>query len=273
MPALTSSNLLSFDTTVTLTIGVLAFSCAASAGYVLNDIVDRDKDRCNPQKASRPLAGGDIKPPVAFGIAIISVLCSLSASIVVSDQFLTLTCLYLLVTTTYSLGLKRFVVVDILILISLYLLRIVAGAEATQVPLTDWLIAFSIIVFGSLTLMKRCAELINIEKQGGERVSGRGYETKHIELLRTSGVLLALIAIVIFGMYASDMAESARYGAPRIVWFVVIIFGIWIISLWRATYRGQMTEDPTVHVLKQNWSLTAILAMIILTLAAQNYEP
>lgn len=273
LPALTSSNLLRFDTAATLTLGVLAFSCAASAGYVLNDIVDRDEDRRNPQKASRPLANGDIKPHVAFGIGMVALFCSLTASRIVSDQFFTLTCFYLLLSTTYSLGFKRFFLVDILVLISLYLLRIVAGAEAIETPLTHWLIAFSIAVFGSLSLMKRCAELMNIEKQGKDLILGRGYKTKHLKLLCSSGFILALVAIVIFSTYANDVAVLARYSAPRIVWLVVPLFSIWILSLWRATYRGQMAEDPIVYVLTKTWSLTTIAAMFSLTLAAQNYQP
>ena len=146
LPALTSSNLLRFDIAVTLTLGVLAFSCAASAGYVLNDIVDRDEDRRNPQKASRPLANGDIKPHVAFGIGMVALFCSLTASRIVSDQFFTLTCFYLLLSTTYSLFLSVFSQLTYSSYF-LYLLRIVAGAEAIETPPTHRLIAFSIAVF------------------------------------------------------------------------------------------------------------------------------
>ena len=90
---------------------------------------------------------------------------------------------YYALTTAYSLYLKRRIVADICVLAGLYTLRIVAGGAATGIPLSVWLLAFSIFFFLSLAAVKRQAELVDNAKQGKLEASGRGYHVDDLPII------------------------------------------------------------------------------------------
>ncbi len=95
---------------------------------------------------------------------------------------------YYLLTLAYSVSLKRLVLVDVLALAGLYTLRIVAGGAATEIPLSSWLLAFSMFLFLSLALAKRYSELLLCRDQARDSAAGRGYRTTDLETLGQFGI-------------------------------------------------------------------------------------
>src|SRR5699024_7932180 len=128
--------------------------CASSV-YLLNDLFDLQDDRRHPRKHLRPLASGAI--PLAHAIGLIPVLlaAALVAASALPAYFLAVLAGYYVLTLTYSLGLKRLAIVDVLVLAGLYTTRIIAGGTAAAIHLSFWLLAFSVFLFLSLALAKR----------------------------------------------------------------------------------------------------------------------
>jgi len=176
--------------------------------------------------------------------------------------------LYLLISTTYTWTLKAYVLIDVLVLSLLYTLRIIAGMVVLEVPASSWLLAFSVFIFFSLALVKRCSELVALQQRGLETTSGRDYRCTDLVVLWPLGIGSALSAIVVFGLFISAAETQARYASPQGLWLVAIGLIYWLARLWIKTARGEMHDDPLVFAVRDFGSCITILAMIAATLAA-----
>jgi 4-hydroxybenzoate polyprenyltransferase len=128
-------------------------------------MLDLEADRAHARKSKRPFAAGDL--PLAAGFALVPALllaAALIASVLPVQFQLMLACYYAL-TVAYSFVLKGLVIIDAMALAGLYTLRIIAGAAAVSVPLSFWLILFSVFLFLSLALVKRYAELDALQRR------------------------------------------------------------------------------------------------------------
>ena len=268
-PALTSSLILEPDSLAKALLGFVSFCCAASTGYVINDLADADNDRNHPRKRYRPIASGEITVVAAGAIGLTCLALATATALTLNTKFSLLVLLYVFLTTTYSLFLKRLIYVDLFTLVGLYLIRIAAGAAAIGVLVSAWLSWYAGALFLSLACMKRCAELAALQKTNAKRVKGRAYTTQHLPRLLTIGLGAGLASIVTFGLYISNPASTELYDSGVILWAVLAVFGCWITGLWISTYAGRMTHDPIVFVFSNFWSILSLLGMLSLTLCAQ----
>ena len=137
----------------------ISFSAAASAVYIINDIFDLALDRKHATKRERPFASGLLS--LKFGLVSMVVLLavSMAVALMLPPLFMAVLAVYLVTTTAYSLSVKRMLLLDVLTLAGLYTMRMLAGAAATGMTISFWLMAFSIFFFLSLALVKRYVEL------------------------------------------------------------------------------------------------------------------
>ena len=250
-------------------VAFLAFCFAASSGYILNDLVDKSADQAHPLKALRPLASGTITVEMAVMVCGLLLAVALLIATAVGIEFFGLLIAYLFLTTTYSLALKRLFLADVVILATLYVMRVVAGAVAIDIPVSYWLIAFAMPLFVSLAVIKRCAEVVYIQQIGRATLPGRAYCSRHLPLLWIIGICSAVIAVVIFGLFISYAKTVEQYASPNLLFLVAALFTAWLSSLWFAAYRGRMGPDPVVYVLKKRETLCYVTLMLGLTLVAQ----
>jgi len=175
----------------------IAFSLAASGVYVINDLVDLEVDRNHPMKRNRPLTSGDMN--IFHGIFLIPLLLggSILVSLILPARFTVVLFLYLVLTTTYSFYFKKIVLVDVVLLASLYTIRIIAGAFAVEVHISPWLLAFSMFIFLSLALLKRYSELSMLRAQNKELSKGRGYLSSDLEQIASLGTSSGYISVQI----------------------------------------------------------------------------
>jgi 4-hydroxybenzoate polyprenyltransferase len=160
------------DKVLTVSLAALAFCIAASAIYLINDLVDVEKDRAHPKKRNRPLASGKLSPLVAALAAVLLILIALPLAYAIDPdfQFLTVLTTYLVVQgLLYSYWLKNVVIFDIIILAAGFVLRTIGGAVVLDnVDITPWLL----VVMGLLALLlgigKRRHELVLLEEGAGE---------------------------------------------------------------------------------------------------------
>jgi 4-hydroxybenzoate polyprenyltransferase len=240
--------------------GLLAaatFSLCASAGYVFNDLLDLDADRVHPSKAKRPFASGAL--PTVFGFPIFFGLLAISftlASALLPRAFVAMLGLYFVGTVTYSLYLKRLLLLDVLVLAGLYTHRILAGGIASGVRVSAWLLGFSMFLFTSLAFAKRFVELH--EASSDAQVMNRGYSRVDVPMVTGMGTASGYVAALVFMLYVDSDAVRATYREPTILWLVLPALLYWLGRIWLLAGRGQMQEDPVKFALSDRKSLACV---------------
>jgi len=159
-------------------------------------------------------------------------------------------------------------IIDVLLLSLLYTLRIVAGSVAVGIPTSTWLLAFSVFIFLSLALVKRCAELVSLREAGRDTTRGRDYRVSDLVVLWPMGLAAALSAVVVFGLFISAPETQARYGTPQLLWFVALGLVYWLARMWIKTARNAMHDDPVAYSIKDRGSRVILAGLVFLMLAA-----
>ncbi len=261
-----------FTDITAITNSIIAFFCfsfTASFIYIVNDLLDLESDRIHKKKRNRPFAAGVLSPIPAFLISFVLMLISFAVSIFyLPNDFAWILFLYLIITTLYSIYLKRIVIADIITLAVLYSIRIVAGGEITKLPLSKWFIAFSLFIFFSLAIIKRYTELKNLIKQNKTKAKGRGYETDDMKLLLTLGTSSGYLSVLIFLLYIFSPEVSVLYNNPLWLIPVSVLLLAWITRMWFKAFRGEMDEDPVVYTVKDPFSYVLFGLMILFIVGA-----
>jgi uncharacterized protein (TIRG00374 family) len=246
----------------------IAFGFCASSVYLLNDMLDLEVDRQHPRKRKRPFASGDLSLLVGFALVPILLLGSVLLAANLPKLFWVVLGAYYALTLAYSFGLKRVVLVDTMALAGLYTVRIIAGAVAVDVPLSFWLLLFSIFIFFSLALVKRFAELDTMQRQGKLEAGGRGYHVEDLPILHSLGTASGNLCVLVLALYINSPAVESLYRHPKVIWFLCVLLLYWISRVWLKTHRGEMHDDPVVFALKDKISLViGFLAVITMMLA------
>jgi 4-hydroxybenzoate polyprenyltransferase len=268
VPMLTAFAFEGLASILALSLAFLAFSVGASATYILNDLWDLENDRAHPRKCMRPFASAQL--PISSGVLMVCGALVFAAGLawVVSPAFLAMLLFYLVTTTVYSLVLKEYVLLDVIALSFLYTLRILAGAVAIGAAISAWLLVFSLFIFLSLALVKRCAELVSLGGSGEHATRGRDYQTSDLAVLWPLGVGAAMSSVVVFGLFINDPINRDRYATPELLWLVGAGLVYWLGRLWIKTSRGEMHDDPVVYALKNRGSRLTVIGMVVATLAA-----
>lgn len=267
VPVFTAHELLDPGTFGAAARAFVAFCMCASAVYVFNDLLDLAADRRHPTKRNRPFASGALPP--AAGVAIIAPLLVLAVAIAATlpPLFLAVLGAYFAATLAYSVYLKQQVIVDVMLLAGLYTLRLIAGAAATGIVLSFWLLAFSMFIFLSLALVKRYTEL-RLTVGANQQIAGRGYAGADLPVLMSLGASSGMIAVLVFALFIDDAATREAYPAWEWLWLVPPIMLYWVARVWMKSLRGEVHDDPVVFAAKDWQSLVAAACIVALFLAA-----
>lgn len=249
-------------------VGFVAMCCVASAGYVLNDLLDLADDRSHPRKRNRPFASGRLS--VTTGITAVPVLLVLGLGLAASASLGLFAAVgaYFLAAVAYSLKLKRLVLVDICTLAFLYTARILTGGIAIGVELSMWLLAFSMFIFFSLAAVKRQAELTEAEAQGTRHTDRRGYRVEDLSVVSQMAVASGYVATLVFALYVNEQQTRGRYGEPALLWIVCPLLLFWISRMVLVAGRGEMHDDPLVYALENPTSRVTIALTAAIMVAA-----
>lgn len=246
-----------------------AFSACASSVYLINDLLDLPSDRRHPRKSRRPFAAGTL--PLEAGLVAAPMLlvgAFLLSSFLLPWTFTALLGGYFVLTLAYSLNLKQVAVLDVLTLSGLYTLRLLSGAMAVDVAISDWLLIFSIFLFLSLALVKRVSELLKLAPETGG-AHGRGYHREDLALLGQLGAASGYLSVLVLALYIHSPEITRLYSRPEWLWLVCPLALYWLSRVWLLTHRGQMNDDPVVFALRDRASLVvAVLGAALLWLAA-----
>jgi 4-hydroxybenzoate polyprenyltransferase/phosphoserine phosphatase len=250
------------------TLAFVAFSLVASSVYLLNDLLDLAADRAHPRKRLRPLASGAL--PLKSGMAMVPVLLGLGLALAVwlGPAFLAVIAAYYLLTVAYSLSLKRKALIDVAVLAMLYAMRLIAGAAASGIVLSVWLLAFSVFLFFALAAVKRQAELVDLRARGLSSASGRGYRIEDLPMVAQMATASGFVAVLVMMLYLNEAETQARYSSPFLLWGVSMIVLYWMARMVLLASRGQMDDDPVVFAARDRVSLVCGVAVAVLVAGA-----
>lgn len=237
-------------------LGFIVLGLAASATYIFNDLWDLPSDRRHWSKQRRPLASGEISIAAGAVLASAALLAALVLASFLGQSVLAVLVVYLVLTTAYSLVLKRVPILDVLALAALFTLRLGFGIVLTQVRLSPWLLVFSMFVFMSLSMAKRHTEVLRMTKNGLTAMHGRGYLVQDAPLTLGIGLAAMLGAVLIFILYLiEDAFPRGFYANPAALWFAPPILFLFLGRIWLLSQRGQLRDDPVAFALKDKVSL------------------
>jgi 4-hydroxybenzoate polyprenyltransferase len=262
---LVTAQKLDFDALYEATGAFFCFSLAASAVYILNDVVDLEADRNHPSKKRRPLATGSISTTASMLFLPLLLTVGLCGAWAIGPYFAAVLLAYLALTTAYTFILKRKMLVDVLTLASLYTIRVVAGAVAISVPMSEWLIGFSMFVFTALALIKRYVELAVRIDGGLSDLTNRNYLKSDLDIVATLAAAAAFNAVTVFALYISSDAVRHLYRHPQVLWFICPVLMYWLGRALLMAHRRLMPDDPILFALRDRNSYIA-LGLIGLTL-------
>ncbi|GGX67545.1 membrane protein [Tateyamaria omphalii] len=263
-----AAHALSFQNLIITMIAAIAFCFAASACYILNDLVDLQDDRAHRTKKDRPLARGDIPLIHAmFAVPILLILATLTA-LSVSPSFTLILAVYFAMTSAYSFFLKKILLVDVLTLAGLYTIRLLGGAVAIGVVLSTWLMVFALSIFVSLALMKRFVELTACADADRATPENRDYESVDLGMLAALSAAAGFNAVTVLALYVSGSSVTRLYSNPEFLLLACPIMTYWIGRALILAQRRQMQDDPVVFAIKDPMSRISGLAMLAVFVSA-----
>ena len=227
--------------------GFAAFCLAASAGYVVNDLLDREADRLHPLKRLRPFASGALSVRQGALLAAGLTLAALAVSLLcVGTPFAGMLLLYLALTLSYSLYFKEKLFLDVLLLAGLYSLRVLSGAVAADVLVSPWLLGFSLFFFLSLAFVKRYCEVRRFADGSGAQLARRNYRGDDLGLIQTLGPTSAYLSVLVLALYITSRDVARLYATPELLWLVCPILLYWVTRIWFLAARGELPDDPVL---------------------------
>ena len=243
-----------------------AFSLAASAIYVFNDMADRERDREHPEKRNRPLASGKVNPAQALILGGVCLIAALGFAASASLTVLAIVSSYVLLNVAYSLRLKHIVLLDVFIIAAGFMLRILAGTLGVGIAPSHWLLLCGLMLTLFLGFAKRRAELNALVGHGGShRKVLDDYDP--ILLDELTGIC-AGGAIISYSLYTVSAETIAMHGTGNLIYTVpFVMYGIfrYLYLLHRRGGGG----DPSAALLQDYHLLGAFcgwLASVLLLL-------
>lgn len=247
----------------------LAFVCfcaAASSGYLINDILDAAADRAHPEKRRRPVAAGHLNPAQAIGLSAFIGAAGLGGAFALMPAFALVMLAYLAVSFGYSLILKSKIIVDVIVVAGLLTVRVIGGSVVTGIPLSKWLIMFSVFVFLSLSLAKRSSEIATAPNSGTSSIGRRGYRSGDLALLNAMGAAAAYAAALVLAVYIASPEVNLLYEHADRLWFVLPFLVYWLSRVLLLASRGDLNEDPILFAVSDRvtWLVGCLVTAILI---------
>jgi len=246
----------------------LAFCLCASGGYLLNDLLDLAADRAHPRKRLRPFASGELQPGAGLAASALLTLAALILALAISPLFCVALLAYYVLSLAYSLRIKKLVMLDVIALATLYTLRIIAGGAAVLIFPSFWLLAFSMFLFLTLAMVKRCSELIRLMAERGEHTPGRGYRVADLDVLQQLGGASGYLSVLVLALYINSSTSQELYRHPQVLWLLCPVLLYWISRVWIICHRGEMHDDPVVFALRDRVSRWLAVAAALIAIFA-----
>lgn len=263
-PLLTGQKLFDLDAAFMTIVAMAVFSLCSSFVYIVNDTIDRHRDRLHPSKKNRPLASKVITVSeamwMALGCLMLSILLFWAGGL--PAEMGAVLAMYIAVNMAYCFGLKNIPILEFMIVSSGYVLRVIAGCLAISVVPSMWLLATTASVALLIVVGKRRGEITDGTEAGADRPSLKLYTPEILDMLMTILISITIATYMLFTM--SDYAVE-RYQSPYLVaTSAFVVFGTFRYLLLVKTRRGHsaptdfILSDPSILVTVALWALSLV---------------
>ena len=256
LPAITSFGLYDLNNLWLVAPTFSIMSLVASVVYIFNDIADIESDRSHPDKRSRCFAAGEVSVRFGFITALILLLLAVIVLIAWQPSTWPYFATYFFLTVAYTMVLKEFAILDIFILVTFYVIRILIGIETLGVNYSMWFISFCYLLFGNLAFLKRFIEVNNPDNGSNKR---RKYDSHDREFLRTSGIAAIFASIVLLLIYSKSQDFSEYYTNKDLFTVICLPYAILMMRMWYMASRNEVDSDPLVFLIRNPFSYFAVL--------------
>jgi 4-hydroxybenzoate polyprenyltransferase len=246
-------------------LAMLSFTLAASVVYIANDLRDRSLDAAHPTRRRRPIASGQVSPVKATAVGVVLLSAALGTAWGVGELFTIIIGFYLLLNAVYSLGAKRVVIVDVIIVSMGFVLRAIAGAVAIKVAASSWIIVCTLTLALLVVLGKRRVDLeVATTNDLTHLLPAEWYSAQFLDLLMATS---AGASIVTYSLYTLDPNTVARIGNRRLALTIPLaVYGC--LRYLYLVHTGRANADPTSVLLRDRGLQVAAVGWSILALVA-----
>ena len=236
-------------------LAMVAFGCASAAVYFVNDVADVERDRRHPVKRNRPIASGTLPEQHAVVLAVLAALFAVGAGVVIREPLLVATMsLYLFSSFLYSFKLKHVPFVEMLIVASGFVLRLLGGAAATQVKPSVWFLLVCSLGALGVAVAKRYTELTSL---GADAVKHRPVMRYYRpDMLRAAQVLIGVGVLGTYLMWALGEAHAARpwhLASALPLAFALVRFGVLTARRTVRPVEDLITRDAVMLCCELAW--------------------
>lgn len=270
IPLIFSQNFFNLELFYKSAVGFISFSLLSGAVYILNDVMDAERDKSHPVKSKRPIASGALGIRAAILSFTVLVIAALAVSFQINILFGLASVAYLAVQVGYSFYFKHVVIMDIFSIASGFFLRVIAGAAAIQVPASSWLLVCTFFLSLFLALGKRRHELLLLE---GDAASHRKVLTEYNTILIDQMIaVVTASAVVTYSVYTLSQETVSRFQTTNLKYTIpFVLYGIYRYLYF--VYLKREGGSPEVILFTDlpmiiNLFLYMITVIIILYMAA-----
>ncbi|HET9211334.1 MAG TPA: decaprenyl-phosphate phosphoribosyltransferase [Thermoanaerobaculia bacterium] len=246
------------DSRVTLraVLALVAFCCASSAVYLINDLRDREEDRRHPLKRLRPIAAGTLKVPVAVLAVLVLVGAAALLAVRLGRPFGLVLGTYLVLNVLYTLWLKHMVILDVMSIAISFVLRVEAGSTATGIELSRWLLLCTIFLALFLAFSKRRHEITLLAHEAsGQRPVLDHYSPAFLDQMIN---VVTASSVVSYALYCVDPETVRKYNTQDLVFTIpLVLYGIF--RYLYLMYQRPGERNPTEAILRDMPFLINIL--------------
>lgn len=264
VPLFFGGSLLDSSDIVASVITAVAFSFVASAIYCLNDIVDVEDDRRHPVKRHRPIASGKVSVGQGYACMAAMVILAFLTTILLGSHAIgvaTVIAAYLIMNIAYCLWLKRYAIVDVCVIAFGFVLRLLAGGQATDIWLSNWIVLMTFLLTLFLSLAKRRDDVVRMNKTG--HAPRKNTIRYNLEFVNQAITITATVTLVCYIMYTVSPDVEQRIGT-RYLYLTTVFVLLGILRYLQLTMVDNKSGDPTKAMLHDRM-LQAVVALWLLS--------
>ena len=261
LPLIFSLNFNNIQMNIKVLLGFIVFSLTCSIVYIINDIQDVEKDRKHPEKCKRPIASGKVSVKEAWILAlvlfiIVAILCVWSE---IDYKSILILLTYLAINILYSKVLKNIPLLDVIVLVACYVLRVLFGATLIGVFVSHWLYLTIISFAFYLALGKRRNEMTKSLENGTETRNVLKYYTK--DFLDKNMYMCLALTIVFYSLWCVDEITITKFDINYLIWTIPLL--IIICMKYSLNIEGNSYGDPVDVILSDKVLVILILIYCI----------
>lgn len=237
------------------------FSLISGCVYVLNDLVDVEADREHPRKRLRPIASGALPVALARAFLVVAVPLAVGLAVLLQPWFAAVLSGYFVLNVAYSFRLKQVAYLDVLLIATFFILRVLAGAFAIEVPASPWLLGCTFLLALFLGFGKRAHELATAANAGKQRAALDRYDLRSLRWILRG---LALAVVVTYAAYTRSPQTVAAFGTAALI-YTVPLSAVAILRFIHLATTRKDAESPTDGMLRDPVSMVTFVLYVVAT--------